>query len=256
MKKIRQAVMLSLGIAMSVSCSAESVESQSEQSAKTAVSAENSAIINSKVKDLVGVAPDSIANSPVNGLLEVVAANQVFYLTENADYMFFGHIYDVNADMKDITEASLGQVRLDAIAPFEKDSIEFKAEDEKHVITVFTDYSCGYCKKLHREVDELNEAGITVRYLAWPRAGLGTDNYRNMVSIWCSDNPKEALSRAKAVSNPTFSGETCENTVAEQFNAGRKLGVRGTPAIIFDNGKMVPGYKPADVLIEEIYAAD
>nr|WP_252728207.1 DsbC family protein [Alteromonas sp. C1M14] len=241
---------------MSVSCSAESVESQTEQSPKVDASVDNSALITSKVKELVGVGPDSIANSPVNGLLEVVAANQVFYLTDNADYMFFGHIYDVNAGMKDITEASLGQVRLDAIAPFEKDAIEFKAEDEKHVITVFTDYSCGYCKKLHSEVDELNDAGITVRYLAWPRAGLGTDNYRNMVSIWCSDDPKEALSRAKAVSNPTFSGETCENTVAEQFNAGRKLGVRGTPAIIFDNGKLVPGYKPAEVLIDEIFAAE
>ncbi|AYA63280.1 DsbC family protein [Alteromonas sp. RKMC-009] len=257
MKNIRYAVMVALGIVLSTGCSAES-DASSESTGKAAsqpaatVNSSAEQAVNDKVKSIVGVEPEAIANSPVDGLLEVTAANQVFYVTENADYMMFGHMYDVNAGMKDLTEVALGQVRLDAIAPFADQGIEFKAENEKHVMTVFTDYTCGYCKKLHREVDELNEAGITVRYLAWPRAGLGTENYENMVSIWCAKNPQEALTRAKSIANPTFAKEDCDNTVAEQFVAGRKLGIRGTPAIIFDNGTMLPGYKPADVLIQEI----
>nr|WP_256444233.1 DsbC family protein [Aestuariibacter sp. A3R04] len=248
---------MALGFVLSVGCTAETVDeaSPSTQTAAATPSVEQATIV-SRVKSIVGIEPDTIANAPLDGMLEITAANQVFYMSEDANYMLFGHIYDLNAGMKDLTEVALGKVRLDAIAPFKDDAIEFKADDEQHVITVFTDYTCGYCKKLHREVDELNEAGITVRYLAWPRAGLGTENYENMVSIWCSDDPKSALTKAKSISNPTFSGESCKNTVAEQFTAGRNLGVRGTPAIIFDNGKMVPGYKPASVLIQDVFESE
>lgn len=260
MEKVRYAVLIALGLVLSVGCTAETVEESTSVGASkesaTPSPSENQATIVSRVKSIVGVEPDTIANAPLEGIVEVTAANQVFYLSEDANYMLFGHIYDLNAGMKDLTEVALGKVRLDAIAPFQNDAIEFKADDEQHVITVFTDYTCGYCKKLHRDVDELNDAGITVRYLAWPRAGLGTENYENMVSIWCAADPKSALTRAKSISNPTFGGESCANTVAEQFTAGRDLGVRGTPAIIFDNGKMVPGYKPAKVLIQDIFESE
>ena len=50
--------------------------------------------------------------------------------------------------------------------------IVYKAPNEKHSITVFTDISCGYCRKLHRELNDLLDAGITVKYLAFPRGGL------------------------------------------------------------------------------------
>ena len=258
MKKIRHAVLLALGIAMSVGCSAESESKPETQSttASQAASGSRDDIINAKVNTLMGVDADAIANSPVDGLLQVTAANQVFYISEDGNYVLSGHMFDVNDGMKDLTDAALGAVRLNVIAPFAGDSIEFKADDEKHVLTVFTDYTCGYCKKLHKEVGTLNEAGITVRYLAWPRAGLGTQNYENMVSIWCAKDPKSALTRAKSIANPTFGKEDCDNTVAEQFTAGRKLGLRGTPAIIFDDGRMIPGYKPAEVLIQEAFAND
>ena len=149
------------------------------------------------------------------------------------------------------TGASVAYDRRTTGSVIDDQGIEFKAENEKHVMTVFTDYSCGYCQKLHREVEELNDAGITVRYLAWPRQGLNTPNYDNMVAIWCSDDPQQALNRAKSISNPTFPKADCDNTVAEQFVAGRQLGIRGTPAIIFDDGTMLPGYKPAAELIAQ-----
>ncbi len=252
MRFSHHAVMLALGIVLSSGCSADAETKQaSETKAASPVSESAEQAVYDTVSGVVGVEPEAIANSQIDGLLQVTAANQVFYVTENGDYIMFGHLFDVNAGMKDVTEVALGKVRLDVIAPFADQGIEFKAENEKHVMTVFTDYSCGYCQKLHREVGELNDAGITVRYLAWPRQGLNTPNYDNMVSIWCSDDPQQALNRAKSISNPTFPKASCDNTVAEQFIAGRQLGVRGTPAIIFDDGTMLPGYKPAEELIAQ-----
>ena len=252
MRFSHHAVMLALGIVLSSGCSADAETKQaSETKAASPVSESAEQAVYDTVSGVVGVEPEAIANSQIEGLLQVTAANQVFYVTENGDYIMFGHLFDVNAGMKDVTEVALGKVRLDVIAPFADQGIEFKAENEKHVMTVFTDYSCGYCQKLHREVGELNDAGITVRYLAWPRQGLNTPNYDNMVAIWCSDDPQQALNRAKSISNPTFPKASCDNTVAEQFIAGRQLGVRGTPAIIFDDGTMMPGYKPAAELIAQ-----
>lgn len=252
MRFSHHAVMLALGIVLSSGCSADAETKQaSETKAASPVSEAAEQAVYDTVSGVVGVEPEAIANSQIDGLLQVTAANQVFYVTEKGDYIMFGHLFDVNAGMKDVTEVALGKVRLDVIAPFADQGIEFKAENEKHVMTVFTDYSCGYCQKLHREVGELNDAGITVRYLAWPRQGLNTPNYDNMVSIWCSDDPQQALNRAKSISNPTFPKASCDNTVAEQFIAGRQLGVRGTPAIIFDDGTMLPGYKPAEELIAQ-----
>ena len=252
MKFSHHAVMLAFGFVLSTGCSADAETKQPDSTkAATPVSKSAEQAVYDTVSGVVGVEPEAIANSQIDGLLQVTAANQVFYVTDNGDYIMFGHLFDVNAGMQDLTEVALGQVRLDVIAPFADQAIEFKAEDEKHVMTVFTDYSCGYCQKLHREVDELNNAGITVRYLAWPRQGLNTPNYDNMVAIWCADDPKEALNRAKSISNPTFPKADCDNTVAEQFIAGRQLGIRGTPAIIFDDGTMLPGYKPAAELIAQ-----
>ena len=64
-------------------------------------------------------------------------------------------------------------------------------------ITVFTDTSCGFCRKLHQEIDQILDAGIAVRYLLFPRAGLGSAAHKNLESVWCSDNPQEAMTVAK-----------------------------------------------------------
>ena len=38
--------------------------------------------------------------------------------------------------------------------------------------------------------------------------------------------------------------------VEETFRLAEKLNIRGTPAMVFPNGKVVSGYRPADVLIQ------
>jgi len=128
--------------------------------------------------------------------------------------------------------------------------IVYGPENPKRYITIFTDIDCGYCQKLHREIPQLTEAGIQVRYLAYPRAGIPSASYDKYVSVWCSDDQQAALTAAK--SGQSVPSTVCENPISESFNLGREVGVRGTPTMIFDDGTIVPGYVQYEDLIQRL----
>ena len=128
--------------------------------------------------------------------------------------------------------------------------IVYGPENPKRYVTVFTDIDCGYCRKLHNEVPELNAAGIQVRYLAFPRAGIGSNSHNKYVSVWCNDDPQASLTKAK--SGRPVAKATCENPIAETYRLGQQIGVRGTPMIIYDDGKITPGYLPSKELIKRL----
>lgn len=189
---------------------------------------------------------DTIADSAVPGLLELYTDRGLFYASEDGEYFLQARVYKVGNDIVDVTENSLKKMRLDGIGRFKDSAIEFKAQNEKYVINVFTDATCGYCRKLHNEMDQLNGLGITVRYLAFPRAGINSAVYQDAVSIWCSADPHDAITKAKA--GEQVASATCENAVAEQYNFGKQIGVNGTPNIVLADGTVIPGYQPAQQL--------
>jgi len=198
---------------------------------------------------------DAVNKSVVEGLYEVTSDGDIYYINEDATHLLYGSIYDLDNQMVNITEQKKAQLskakvakNINKITAFEKDMIVFKAPDEKHVVTVFTDPTCSYCQKLHSEMKDYNKLGITIRYLAFPRAGIDSSTYRTMVSIWCSPEPKEAMNMAKKRREIPF--ETCGNTVKEQYELGRLLGVNGTPSLILEDGSLAPGYLPAARLLQ------
>ena len=145
---------------------------------------------------------------------------------------------------ENVTQPLRSKVRMDAINNLGEDSmIVFSPEKVKHTITVFTDIDCGYCRKLHNEMAEYNKHGIEVRYMAYPRAGIDSDSYKKAVSVWCAEDRKAAMTRAK--NGDSVTEKNCDNPVAEQFKLGSMMGVRGTPALVLENGQIAPGYIPA-----------
>ena len=113
-------------------------------------------------------------------------------------------------------------------------------------IQVFTDVDCGYCRKLHNEMAQINELGIEVRYLAYPRAGVDSDTHDKMVSAWCAKDRQSAITQLKAgASVPT---KTCQNAISDHYGLGQQLGISGTPAIVLADGRLLPGYLPAERL--------
>jgi thiol:disulfide interchange protein DsbC len=188
----------------------------------------------------------SIADSPVPGLKQILTNKGLFYVSDNGEFFLQARVYNLSNGIEDETENALKEVRLDGVKQFKDSAIEFTAKDEKYVINVFTDATCGYCRKLHNEMAQLNDLGITVRYLAWPRAGINSAVYRDTVSIWCSEDPHKAMTDAKA--GKSVNNAKCENQVAEQYRFGQQIGVSGTPNIVMPDGSVIPGYQPAQAL--------
>lgn len=182
------------------------------------------------------------------------SAGGVIYVNEQADHFFAGDLIRIEASgFINATEESRSSDRkklLDALDESEMLVYAPAPESIKATITVFTDIDCGYCRKLHREVPELNKLGIAVRYLAFPRAGVGSPSYDKIVSAWCADNPNLALTRAKA--GEEIEQKTCSNPVAAQYSMGDQFGVNGTPAIIFEDGRLQPGYVPAAQMAQQL----
>lgn len=184
-----------------------------------------------------------------SGLYIVTLDNgPVLHVTADGQYFVAGDLYQVT-DQELINQTE--QKKLAKIEQIpETEMVVFKAKNEKAHISVFTDVDCGYCRMLHKEVAQLNDQGVTVRYLAYPRAGIGSEAYNTMVNVWCSDDPKKWMGEAKL--GKDVPENKCNNPVASQYRLGNAVGVRGTPSIILGNGKFIPGYLPADELVKEL----
>lgn len=198
---------------------------------------------------------DRIAKTPVPGMLEVLVDGQVFYFSADGRYMFQGELVDMSS-RQSLTEPVRREVRLSALKQVPaKTMLIYPAKGErKQTITVFTDIDCGYCRKLHEHMGEMNELGIEVRYLAFPRAGLGSDSHRKAVNAWCADQPLEALTQAKR--GQRLPEQKCDDPVKLHMAVAQQLGVNATPTIITDRGSFLPGYLPPAELMARLEAED
>ncbi|MEM8768439.1 MAG: DsbC family protein [Pseudomonadota bacterium] len=197
---------------------------------------------------------EGVSPSPLPGIYQLdLPGGTVFYGTADGRYLFAGDLYELGEDdLINLAEVGRIEKRQAIMADVAtEDMVVFAANGtRKAAINVFTDVDCGYCRKLHQEVPELNRMGIEVRYLAYPRAGIGSPAYNKIVSAWCADDPNTAITALKA--GEEIPDATCENPVASQYELGREVGVSGTPAIVLEDGRMLPGYLPADALAEAI----
>ncbi len=203
---------------------------------------------------LSGLVPDmeqvSIAETPIDGLMEVRVGSEVLYMTADGRYLVQGRVIDMETQT-DLTDAAQSGMRREQLANLDRsDFVSFGNDDAEFEVAVFTDPDCGYCRRLHEQMDDYNAAGIKVHYLAFPRAGAGSSTHTKMVSVWCAEDRQGAMDIAKAGGNPPRA--TCDNPVMDQYRMGQSLGVTGTPSIMTFNGDIIPGYVPADRLRDRL----
>ncbi|WP_434114091.1 DsbC family protein [Methylocaldum sp. GT1TLB] len=208
--------------------------------------ADNKAIEQALKDALPGVKPDSITPSAMSGLYEVVVGPKLFYVSEDGRYLFQGSMIDIKA-REDLTEGKLADARVSSLKKVGSDNmIVFKPKSSKHLLYVFTDIDCGYCRKLHSEIDQYLTEGIEIRYLFFPRAGEGSDSYKKAVSVWCADDRNAALTKAKR--GETIENRQCDNPVDRHLTLGTQMGAAGTPMLVTEKGNILPGYVPASQL--------
>jgi len=196
----------------------------------------------------------SVEHSPVEGIYRLdMGRGGVVYASASGDFIFTGKMLGVEpGQFVDVQEVSMRPVRQQKLASVAlSDMVVFPAEGErKAFINVFTDVDCGYCRKLHKEIPELNASGVEVRYLAFPRAGIGSHSYKKIASAWCSKDRLDAMNRLKL--GETIPMIDCQTPVAMQYELGNEIGVTGTPAIVLEDGTVLPGYMPAAALISRL----
>ena len=203
----------------------------------------------------LGMPVIDVVPSPIDGVVEVKTEGGVLFASPDGKHLIAGTLYELGEDGSyvDVMAKRQAPINAEKIAKFQDSMIEYKADNEKYVVTVFTDITCGYCVKLHSEMKEYNAKGITVRYLAFPRQGLGGQVADNMAKIWCSEDPASSMHNAKVSREVPTAAEgkdfaQCKQTVAEHYQLGRELGISGTPAIFLASGDMVGGYLPPSQL--------
>lgn len=186
--------------------------------------------------------------SPFPGLYQVqVLGGPMLYITADGEKFIIGEPYTVGGSGEGFAKLEDPEVlnaRKKAVATLDiKQTIAFKPKSKtKAIVHVFTDVDCGYCRKLHEQMQAYNDLGIEIRYLAFPRAGIPSPSADKLVSAWCAKDRQGALTKLKK--NETISNVSCENPVAAQFELGGRLGVNATPALLLPNGKLELGYLP------------
>ena len=202
-------------------------------------------------KAMPDVTLDAIHPSAVPGLYEIQRGSLYGYVTADGKFLISGDLVNLQSG-EEITEGSRKTARLDDLAKLGDQYIEFDPPNGKpdHVVTVFTDTDCGYCRKLHSEIGTYTALGIGIRYVFYPRQGPGSPSFQQAEAVWCSADRKAAFTKAKL--GEKITAAACKNPVQRDWELGQKFGLRGTPMLILPNGEVVNGYVPADRLAQRL----
>ncbi|WP_263145356.1 DsbC family protein [Pseudomonas sp. RIT-PI-AD] len=189
---------------------------------------------------------EAVSESPLTGIYQVhLKGGRLLYASGDGQFVMQGMLFKVeNGEAVNLTQKAESKGIAKEIASIPtSDMVVFAPKNPKTHITVFTDTDCGYCQKLHSEVAELNRQGVEVRYVAFPRQGIGSHGYNTLVSVWCSKDRQAAMNLAK--NREEVPAAKCDNPVAKEYQLGQSIGVNGTPAIVLADGELIPGYQPA-----------
>ena len=210
-------------------------------------------LIRSKLQQAVpGTEIKSIKPAALPGFYEVSIPGALIYASADGQYVLQGELLQLKGkQIVNLTEQAQASSRVGLIRSIDKrQAVVFPANGKpKAVITVFTDTHCGYCRKLHQEVPAMNQMGIEVRYLAYPRdlprVGVNAGTGAELANIWCASNREQAMTLAKQGQPVPAARKGCKAPIAEQYALGQQMGVTGTPAIFDEKGRQLGGYLTA-----------
>lgn len=194
-----------------------------------------------------GISQIEIKESPIDGLKTIISNEGIFYASEDGKYVLQGQLYELtDKGPVDLT----GKFLLDKLNSYKNEMIVYPAKKEKYVVTVFMDITCHYCKLLHDQVNQYNDLGITLRYLAFPRGGLNSNTAKQMEAIWQSSDPASTLNESEKGNLPK--DLKMPNMIKKHYELGIQFGVRGTPSIVLPNGELIGGYLPPKELLKAL----
>lgn len=238
--KLRNAIVVSAALTfMAVSGSAQEVSAELQKVRETV-----SGLFN-------GIDEEDVFKSEVDGWYTVRRGAIIAYISADGRYLLQGDLIDL-VESVNLSEADRNASRVKMISTVNEDQlIVFSPPEPKHTISVFTDIDCTYCRRLHSQIDEYMDEGIEVHYFLYPRSGPDSPSWTKAEQVWCADDKNSALTLAKL--DQAFSSESCDSSIiATHYAIGQDVGLRGTPAIVLEDGTLFSGYLPPKQLSEAI----
>lgn len=205
-----------------------------------------------------GTRPEDLRTTPVPGIYELTHGSDVTYVSADGKFAFAGDMYSVTekGEFPNLTEVRRRELRLQLLGDVpESEMIVFGPANAKHTITVFTDFDCPWCRRLHSQIAEYNKLGIRVRYMFFPRTGPHTASWAKAEAVWCSKDRNATFTRAKQGEELTRPAACTSTPVAREYELGREIGISGTPGMVMESGELIPGYLTPTVLLAHLNGA-
>ncbi len=208
--------------------------------------------VQAKISEMFeAIEPNDVSTSPVDGWYTVQKGSIIAYVSEDGRYLLQGDLIDLDLNVN-LSELSRNDSRRELVGALEDaQAILFSPGEVKHSVTIFTDIDCGYCRKLHAQIDGYLERGIEVRYVLYPRNGPASRAWSTSEDVWCSRDRGKALTAAKL--DREFQTSKCDaSMISTHYMLGQDVGLSGTPAIVFEDGTLVAGYLPPAALASRL----
>lgn len=195
-----------------------------------------------------GVVVENVTPAPMTGWYQANIGSQVLYVSDDGRYAMSGTLLDLK-EHRNLTEVVQAQKAASILANVGKAPLHVYEPKGKVAgrIYVFTDPTCSYCAKLHKDVPELQARGIEVVYLAFPRGGAESEGYAPLAAAVCSEDRSDALNRAFA--GGAVEAAPCPNSLLDHYRAGEHLQLTGTPGIFAADGRQIGGYLAPDQML-------
>jgi len=183
-----------------------------------------------------------VNQSEVKGVYEVVMGKNIAYTDDSGRYFVFGHMFDM-VSQADLTAARKEQLnRVEWPKAHLKNAIKIVKGKGERSLAVFSDPDCPFCKQLEGELAKLDN--VTIYVFLYPIDSLHPDARQKAVSIWCD------LNQAKAWTDWMLGGKepklrACINPINDNVALAMKYNVTGTPTLISEDGRVLPGAVPA-----------
>ena len=208
--------------------------------------------VQEKVSGLFGeIREDHIFASPVEGWYTIRKGAIVAYVSADGRYLLQGDLIDLDNQIN-LSENTRNDARREMMASYPDDQmIVFSPDEKRFSVSIFTDVDCTFCRRLHSQMDQYLAEGIEIRYLLYPRNGPTSPSWSTAEQVWCAEDRNAALTLAKL--GQKFESRECDpSVVSKHYAMGQDVGLRGTPAIVLEDGTLVSGYLPPAKLAEAL----
>ncbi|KNZ31757.1 MAG: disulfide isomerase [Methylibium sp. NZG] len=196
---------------------------------------------------------DEVSKTPIPGLFELRVGTELYYSDEQGNHIIEGQLIDTKSKTN-LTEARINKLTVINFAELPlKDAVVWKNGTGARKLVVFADPNCGYCKRFEKDLQQVKD--VTVYTFLYPI--LGGDSPEKSRDIWCAkDSSKVWLDwMLRNVTPARMMGE-CDSSALQRNTAmARKYRINGTPAVVFEDGKRVPGAMPAEAVEKQLAAS-